>query len=263
MQERLKRRDSDETSGLTTFAVSAQLLLEKNSFQNPHLSLQAIKINLNFNNKCGLGSRFSDSGQSQFHLSMQGFEDFHPSSFSQGGSFPSSGMQYLDGLRNIGAESGSSRIFLMGTKRSGKSSIEKVVFHKMSPHETLFLESTADVRVREVRNNPLVDLQILDFPGGFDFSEEDDIDPEKVFQYCGALVFVIDSQDEPHLEAIEYIVKIAEMAYRINPKIFFEIVIHKVDGDSTVANERKVSECKSISSMTLFDNFESVIFLIF
>ena len=26
--------------------------------------------------------------------------------------------------------------------RSGKSSIQKVVFHKMSPNETLFLEST-------------------------------------------------------------------------------------------------------------------------
>ncbi len=32
--------------------------------------------------------------------------------------------------------------------RSGKSSIQKVVFHKMSPHETLFLESTNEVHVR-------------------------------------------------------------------------------------------------------------------
>ncbi len=32
--------------------------------------------------------------------------------------------------------------------RSGKSSIQKVVFHKMSPHETLFLESTNDVRMK-------------------------------------------------------------------------------------------------------------------
>jgi hypothetical protein len=34
------------------------------------------------------------------------------------------------------------RILLMGLRRSGKSSIQKVVFQKMSPHETLFLEST-------------------------------------------------------------------------------------------------------------------------
>lgn len=29
--------------------------------------------------------------------------------------------------------------------RSGKSSIQKVVFHKMSPNETLFLESTSKI----------------------------------------------------------------------------------------------------------------------
>ena len=34
------------------------------------------------------------------------------------------------------------RILLLGLKRSGKSSILKVVFNKMSPHETRHLEST-------------------------------------------------------------------------------------------------------------------------
>ena len=36
----------------------------------------------------------------------------------------------------------SPHILLMGPRRSGKSSIQRVVFYKMSPHETLFLEST-------------------------------------------------------------------------------------------------------------------------
>lgn len=34
---------------------------------------------------------------------------------------------------------------IMGLKRSGKTSIRKVVFQKMSPNETLFVESTARV----------------------------------------------------------------------------------------------------------------------
>ena len=34
---------------------------------------------------------------------------------------------------------------LLDTPRSGKSSIQKVVFHKMSPNETLFLESTSKI----------------------------------------------------------------------------------------------------------------------
>uniref|UniRef100_A0AC34Q260 Uncharacterized protein n=1 Tax=Panagrolaimus sp. JU765 TaxID=591449 RepID=A0AC34Q260_9BILA len=36
-------------------------------------------------------------------------------------------------------------IVLMGQKRSGKTSIRKVVFQKMSPNETLFVESTSRV----------------------------------------------------------------------------------------------------------------------
>merc|ERR1719470_128618 len=35
----------------------------------------------------------------------------------------------------------------MGPRRSGKSSIQKVVFHKMSPNETLFLESSNKLMV--------------------------------------------------------------------------------------------------------------------
>jgi len=142
------------------------------------------------------------------------------------------------------------RIFLMGPKRSGKSSIEKVVFHKLSPHETLFLESTNDVRVKEVVNNaPLLSLQIFDFPGNFDFSEEEedaaDVDPDKVFKGCGALVFVLDAQDEPHNDAIDYVVKITEMAVKSNPKIEFQVLIHKSDGDSSASGadrQRTISE---------------------
>eukprot|EP00475_Leptophrys_vorax_P014927 TRINITY_DN2118_c0_g1_i1.p1 TRINITY_DN2118_c0_g1~~TRINITY_DN2118_c0_g1_i1.p1 ORF type:complete len:321 (-),score=108.84 TRINITY_DN2118_c0_g1_i1:61-1023(-) len=112
----------------------------------------------------------------------------------------------------------------------------------MSPHETLFLEPTNDVRVREIHNNPLVHLQVLDFPGGFDFAEEDDLNVDTIFKACGALVLVIDAQDEPHTEAIEYVVKIAEAAFKVKPSICFEVVIHKVDGDSGVGDERKISE---------------------
>jgi Ras-related GTP-binding protein C/D len=44
------------------------------------------------------------------------------------------------------------KIILAGMRRSGKSSIQKVVFHKMSPNETLFLESTNKI-VKENINN--------------------------------------------------------------------------------------------------------------
>lgn len=44
-----------------------------------------------------------------------------------------------------GSMSNRPTIVIMGLKRSGKTSIRKVVFQKMSPNETLFVESTARV----------------------------------------------------------------------------------------------------------------------
>lgn len=61
--------------------------------------------------------------------------------------------------------------------RSGKSSIQRVVFHKMSPHETLFLESTRALDVKYVANNPLVQFQIWDFPGDFDLRGDSALPP--------------------------------------------------------------------------------------
>ena len=42
----------------------------------------------------------------------------------------------------------------------GKSSIQKVVFHKLSPNETLFLESTSKVVKDDVNNSSFVQFQV-------------------------------------------------------------------------------------------------------
>lgn len=85
------------------------------------------------------------------------------------------------------------RILLMGLRRSGKSSIQKVVFHKMSPNETLFLESTNKICREDVSNSSFVSFQIWDFPGQIDFFDPT-FDYEMIFRGTGALIFVIDSQ---------------------------------------------------------------------
>ena len=54
--------------------------------------------------------------------------------------------------------------------RSGKSSMQKVVFHKMSPHDTLFIDESADLEVKYVCNNQFVQFQIWDFPGDYDLN---------------------------------------------------------------------------------------------
>jgi Ras-related GTP-binding protein C/D len=49
-------------------------------------------------------------------------------------------------------------------RRSGKTSIQKVVFNKMSPNETLFLESTNKIQKTTVNHSSFIEFQIIDFP---------------------------------------------------------------------------------------------------
>ena len=48
----------------------------------------------------------------------------------------------------------------MGSQRCGKSSMSHVVFHKMPPHETFFMEGTSSLDVKYVANNALVQFQV-------------------------------------------------------------------------------------------------------
>ncbi|XP_031632305.1 ras-related GTP-binding protein C [Contarinia nasturtii] len=122
------------------------------------------------------------------------------------------------------------RILLMGLRRSGKSSIQKVVFHKMSPNETLFLESTNKIVKDDINNSSFVQFQIWDFPGQIDFFDPG-FDSEMIFKGCGALVFVIDARDD-YIEALTKLNKTVLKAHAVNKQIKFEVFIHKVDGIS-------------------------------
>ncbi|XP_034943653.1 ras-related GTP-binding protein C isoform X3 [Chelonus insularis] len=116
----------------------------------------------------------------------------------------------------------------MGLRRSGKSSIQKVVFHKMSPNETLFLESTNKIIKDDISNSSFVQFQIWDFPGQIDFFDPT-FDSDMIFGSCGALVFVIDAQDD-YMEALNKLHLTVTKAYKVNQAIKFEVFIHKVDG---------------------------------
>eukprot|EP00747_Dinoflagellata_sp_TGD_P186705 gnl/TRDRNA2_/TRDRNA2_43931_c0_seq1.p2 gnl/TRDRNA2_/TRDRNA2_43931_c0~~gnl/TRDRNA2_/TRDRNA2_43931_c0_seq1.p2 ORF type:complete len:342 (+),score=70.43 gnl/TRDRNA2_/TRDRNA2_43931_c0_seq1:112-1137(+) len=130
------------------------------------------------------------------------------------------------------------KVLLCGPPRGGKTSIMKVVFHKMSPHESLFLETTPKVECMNVERNALVRFKVLDFPGTTSFDEHSGPDT-RVFAHCKAVVFVIDAQEEPYDGAISLAKKIIEFSHRINPKISFDILIHKVDGDQFFSEEAK------------------------
>ncbi|XP_015785327.1 ras-related GTP-binding protein C [Tetranychus urticae] len=120
------------------------------------------------------------------------------------------------------------KVLIMGLRRSGKSSIQKVVFHKMSPNETLFLENTNKIVKDDISNSSFVSFSIWDFPGQIDFFDPS-FETENIFGGCGALVFVIDAQDD-YVEALSKLHTTVTRAYKNNPNIKFEVFIHKVDG---------------------------------
>ena len=105
--------------------------------------------------------------------------------------------------------------------RSGKSSIERVVFHKMSPHETLFLESTNSLDIHYIAKNLTSDVTYMN----------QQISIDTIFKLANTLVYVIDAQEEDYQNDLPHLVETILTAHKINPSLHFEVFLHKVDGD--------------------------------
>ncbi|GMT32760.1 hypothetical protein PFISCL1PPCAC_24057, partial [Pristionchus fissidentatus] len=173
-------------------------------------------------------------------------------------------------------------IVLMGQKRSGKTSIRKVVFNKMSPNETLFVESTAKVTKDRIAAS-FINFATQEFPGQV-CPFEDSLNPQTNFARCGALLYVIDAQDDYNeiCAAIRKMCDYFVRAYNINNKIKFEVFIHKVDGltdesraEASLEIYNKVKEdltemgydgllninfyCTSIYDHSIFEAFSKVV----
>ena len=137
-------------------------------------------------------------------------------------------------------------IFLMGARQGGKTSIERVVFHKMEAHQTLYsLQPTSEIYHRIISHNELIKFQILDFPGSFDFNDSE-FKPTDFFKYCSVLLFVIDAQDRPYTESLNYILKIIEMSYSIKKDIKYEMLINKIDAEAFFTSESKLQIRRAI-----------------
>ena len=133
--------------------------------------------------------------------------------------------------------------FFLHFYRSGKSSIYKVVFQKMSPTETLFLESTSKLFKDDVTNSSFIQFSVWDFPGQLDIFDPT-FNAEAIFGGCGALVFVIDAQDD-YLDALSKLNSTVTRAHRVNPEIKCEVFIHKVDGlsdDTKMETQRDIHQ---------------------
>jgi len=116
----------------------------------------------------------------------------------------------------------------MGLSNAGKTSIKKVVFEKMLPHESVFLEPTQNIENFKVENLCYTTGYVRDFPKNYNFEKAPPVEL-KYFQTCTVLIYVIDSQDTTE-ETYDYLKEVVINALNRNPKIAIEIFLHKADG---------------------------------
>lgn len=74
-----------------------------------------------------------------------------------------------------------------------------------------------------------MDFQVWDFPGQIDYFETPNFDMDAIFGEIGALIWVIDAQDD-YLEAVARLNSTIINLQRNYPNINIEVFIHKVDG---------------------------------
>jgi Ras-related GTP-binding protein C/D len=147
------------------------------------------------------------------------------------------------------------RILLTGLRRSGKTSIQRVIFTKMQPSQTQFLESTPQLTLNQFSCGSFINFQVQELPGqlqmfssaynsgsggtsGQASSYDDDPmanmlvggghDIERLLKRCNAVVYIIDAQDD-YNESILRLNAIIQIGRRVNPRIRYEVFIHKVD----------------------------------
>ncbi|KAJ7707440.1 Gtr1/RagA G protein Gtr2 [Mycena rosella] len=129
------------------------------------------------------------------------------------------------------------KILLLGQRRSGKTSINEVLFNALPPKQTFYLETT--MRIVKHTYDTVIPLEIWDCPGNITV----DTLGAPLSQFS-ALIFVIDIRDlykQPISKLVEFIVA----AYHDNPQIHVEIFVHKAEKlqeDDKIENFRQIQE---------------------
>eukprot|EP01066_Platyproteum_vivax_P007665 Platyproteum_vivax@DN3055_c0_g1_i1.p1 len=133
------------------------------------------------------------------------------------------------------------KVLVMGKSTAGKSSLLRVVFKHRPGHETIWVPKTEVPEFEHVNNTELLDVTMIDFPGGLTW-EEKEMDA-LIFAKAPAILLVIDAQDEPYDAALQYCVSVIQKAWSVNRDVLIEVFIHKMDGDLFVMEQHK-EECQ-------------------
>jgi len=142
------------------------------------------------------------------------------------------------------------KVLLMGLRKSGKTSIQKVVFENMQPHESSNLRTTVQPEKSTVKSNEFVKFEVWDFPGQNDPLEAhgNKAIAAKILENCGAIVFVMDCTELID-DATKRLIDTVCAANLVNPELCVEVFIHKVD----VLNEEQQSDLLNSVRRTVED----------
>ncbi|CAF2624931.1 unnamed protein product [Rotaria sp. Silwood2] len=118
------------------------------------------------------------------------------------------------------------KLLMWGLTKSGKTSIIKLIFEKMTAGETLKLPETKMVQIHELTCGIYVRFQIRDVPGPKTASLSDF---ETYAPNSTTIVFVLDVTED-YIDAINLLVSSVQWMYKHGHNVRFEVLIHKIDG---------------------------------
>ena len=143
-------------------------------------------------------------------------------------------------------------ICFFGMNKVGKTSIIRVIFNKMHPQDTQYIDSTVEPEMSEVEFKGFYKFNIMDFPGAYEAS---DIKPseKEILMDCGAVIYVAHSRPDYIHETSKQLKEFYKLMMDLNPSASLNIFFHQSDID--FYNEDKMNESMRI----LMDSVESII----
>ena len=130
------------------------------------------------------------------------------------------------------SDDSSSKVIFVGAKKAGKTSLIKVLFGKLSPHETVYLDPTQGVKMEPPFLNRLMNFRVVEVSGAWPWEEASSDYDTALFAKCQSLVYVLDVSDEAQsgmLSGLQTAKRVATRAWRVKPDIHFELFLHKTD----------------------------------
>ena len=145
-------------------------------------------------------------------------------------------------------------IIIAGLDKVGKTSIKKVVFEKMPPHESVYLETSSNIENYTLDNLVYTSLVVRDYPSNYKFDTSNSTEINYI-QSSGILIYVINCQDIRE-NTFEHMKKTINAVLFRNSKIRVDIFLHKTDGAFFVQNtniSQKNNEINSTINKILSD----------